>query len=924
MNKLIDWIKTERNEGKSWEDLRYAGEANEQGLIDFLTFSSRRMHWPTLTAEKWYQLIEQQRIEEENLERLIDTKGATIIHAKNELNNINISTDEDSAWQCYKRLLLRGKGFKDNVVNIMQDANIKILRQLSRDTHETGAVKGLVIGNVQSGKTANMAALMTMAADAGWNMFIVLSGMMENLRVQTLKRLVEDLNSNSCKLNWEAIDNPKRIEQYGRKLTDKSFTAESNIRYLTVCLKNSKRLGNLIDWLNSDENPRKNIRLLIIDDEADQASINTETQAKRTAINRLILNLINNRNSKGEQACCNFQAVNYIGYTATPYANVLNESPGPESLYPSNFIATLTASDEYFGPQQIFGYESEDDGSTSYSGLDIVRLINEGDIEDIKDIQEAKKIDIPVSLTDAICWFLCGVAYMRYIGYKKPVSMLVHTSRLTIAHNIMGNAIKSFFDGRKKVDIVESCRNIWECESSRFSKSDFISQYNNYANISSINDYPEFEELRHHIEHLLSSGLTSLEMDSDNRIEYSSGIHLCIDNSDKDNDNSRLIYPNDNEMPCDAPAFLVIGGNTLSRGLTIEGLISTYFLRPAGCADTLMQMGRWFGYRKGYELIPRIWLSMRVREQFRFISEMDQKLRDEINFMAKIGQLPTECGPKIMASPSTKFLKIVSDNKKQSAVGADYDFAGHTMETGVFINDVKLLSSNLNLLSEFVDSLGNPSTDVNENPYAVDNKVWKDISPQSIKDFLGKYKYSERLRGFNDLDVFKKWLNRVSEEGLLGNWNVILAGIKHDEILGKHQITDTISINKVNRTRRYDVSGDETINIGVLRSFNDFLSDISVQKEDQGTLSAMKDVNHNTAALNLLREKLGMSTNPQLVIYVIDKNSMPRNNSNRYPLNAVEDIVGFSINIPGIRKGKSTVQSLTVRIRKDILEDDVI
>ena len=120
------------------------------------------------------------------------------------------------------------------------------------------------------------------------------------------------------------------------------------------------------------------------------------------------------------------------------------------------------------------------------------------------------------------------------------------------------------------------------------------------------------------------------------------------------------------------------------------------------------------------------------------------------------------------------------------------------------------------------------------------------------------------------------------------------------------------------------MSGDETINIGVLRSFNDFLSDISVQKEELGTLSAMKDVNHNTATLNLLREKLGMSTNPQLVIYVIDKNSMPRNNSNRYPLNAVEDIVGFSINIPGIRKGKSTVQSLTVRIRRDILEDDVI
>lgn len=188
-------------------------------------------------------------------------------------------------------------------------------------------------------------------------------------------------------------------------------------------------------------------------------------------------------------------------------------------------------------------------------------------------------------------------------------------------------------------------------------------------------------------------------------------------------------------MPCEAPAFLIIGGNTLSRGLTIEGLVSTYFLRPAGCADTLMQMGRWFGYRKGYELIPRIWLSMRARDQFRFISEMDQKLRNEIKFMAEFCQEPSECGPKIMASPSTKFLKIVSDNKRQSAVGADYDFAGHTMATSVFTNNERMLRSNLNLLSAFVDSLGNPSTDVNENPYAANNKVWKDISPNTIKDF---------------------------------------------------------------------------------------------------------------------------------------------------------------------------------------------
>lgn len=922
MNKLEEWIKTERDTGKSWDDLRYAGETNEQELIDFLKYASKKMHWPALSAEEWYKFVEQQRNIEENLEKLIDKKGVTVIRATNEQNQIKVSQDEDSAWQCYKRLLLRNKGFKEDVVDVMEDANIKILHQLSRDTRESGAIKGLVIGNVQSGKTANMAALMAMAADNGWNMFIVLSGMMENLRVQTLKRLVEDLNSHSCNMNWEAIDNPLQVEQFGRKLSDKNYTEKSNMRYLSVCLKNPQRLKHIIDWLNSDENSRKDIRLLIIDDEADQASINTATNAQRTTINRLILNLINNRNSRGQRACCNFQAVNYVGYTATPYANVLNEAPGPESLYPSNFIATLSVSDEYFGPQQIFGYESDDDDSNSFTGLDIVRLIPDDDIPNINNIQRGTINDIPNSLTDAICWFLCGVAYMRYIGYRKPVSMLVHTSRLTTAHSNMGSVISSFFDSKKQKDIIIACKNIWESETKRFSKSDFMAQYCNYANISSVNECPKFEELRQCIKKLLSSGLMQIEVNSDNnQIKYSTGIHLCIDNSDKDNDNSRLIYPNENEMPDVAPAFLIIGGNTLSRGLTIEGLVSTYFLRPAGCADTLMQMGRWFGYRKGYELIPRIWLSRRVRDQFRFISEMDQKLRNEIKFMAEIGQNPSECGPKIMVSPSTNFLKIVSDNKRQGAVGATYDFAGHTMETGVFTNDEEILKSNLYHLSEFVKLLGNTS-DVQENPYAANNRVWKNIDSQKIKDFLDNYQYSERLKGFNDLEFFTKWLDKVSQEGLLGNWSVILAGIRHDETLGGRQITDTISINKVNRTRRYEDTGDEIINIGTLRSFNDFLSDISV--EDEETLSAMRNVRHNMATLNLLRENLGMSTIPQLVIYIIDRNSKPSNNSNRYPLNAMEDIVGFSINIPGIRRGNSTIQTLTININPTNLEDEGI
>lgn len=286
MNEIERWIKNSRNRGKSWEALRYAGKESEHGLMGFLKSAFEDMYWPELTVEEWYQIVDKQRAEEERLERLIDAKGATVIHGSNEQNLIQVSIDEDSVWQSYRKLLLKDKGFSEDTVKVMEDANTKILRQLSRDTRESGAIKGLVIGNVQSGKTANMAALMAMAADAGWNMFVVLSGIMENLRVQTLGRLVQDLNSRGSNISWEAIDNPLPMDEYGKRLVDKKFKEGSNIRYLAVCLKNATRLKNLIGWFNSDKSNRGNIRMLIIDDEADQASINTSTR-ERTKINQL-------------------------------------------------------------------------------------------------------------------------------------------------------------------------------------------------------------------------------------------------------------------------------------------------------------------------------------------------------------------------------------------------------------------------------------------------------------------------------------------------------------------------------------------------------------------------------------------------------------------------------------------------------------
>lgn len=926
MKEVQNWIKKARKNGKSWEDILMACKSTEEKLIYFLESQVEDNFWPVLSVEDWKKVVIDLQNEENAREQLIDERGATIIGGDNEDNEIKIPDDEDSAWQCYRRKLLRD-GFSKNTIDIMEDATLKTLRHLSRDTRNIGTVKGLVVGNVQSGKTANMAALMAMAADNGWNMFVVLSGMMTNLRLQTQKRLWNDLSSVPNNWEWRIIDNPKAAADYGHKLRELKLDIESKHRYIAVCLKNATRLKQFIDWLDYDKPDRKKVRLLIIDDEADQASINTSID-DRTAINRLILNLVNNRDSRNRNITTAIQAINYIGYTATPYANVMNEGPGEESLYPSNFLTSLTTSDQYFGPQQIFGYDDESgDVSKSYSGLDIIRIVSDEDVTDIGDIQEGVSLNIPQSLIDSICWFINGVGYLRSIQYGKPVSMLIHTSRNVCHHNYLADAISGWINSNGTNAIISICEELWNDETRRLTRDSFFSSYPNYG--GEVREYPAFDEIKPYIKDLLNKGLTRIMVNSDNNTpEYSNGIHLCIDNSEKDVDSDsikRLVYPDADNIPDVAPAFIVVGGNTLSRGLTIEGLVSTFFLRPARCADTLMQMGRWFGYRRGYELIPRIWMTAHTKSQFEYMATMDQRLRDEIKEMSAAGISPRECGPKIMNSPSARFLQIVARNRMQDAVTADYDFAGHTMETGVFNNDEQLLNHNLEVTANFLRSLGPKAIDVANNPNSRNNSVWRGISLERIKSFLSEYKYSERLRGFNELEALTKWLDKVTDEGIFGTWNVILAGIRPDSSSRTWEVDSNISTVMVHRTRKYIDGSEGVINIGTLRSFNDFLSDIPVSSASDPYLSHMQSVNHNLTALNKLREKIGLGNTPQLIVYIIDKDSAPEQGSNRHPLNAKCDIAGFSINIPGVRRGRSTVQSIRIRIPQmsDIDEPEV-
>ena len=924
-DKPRKWITDSRSRGIVWEAIELGNKADYAGLQSFLELQADINFWPEISISDWHQLVQSQKNAEERVKDIELIDGIAHIHDNRQDNAISVPEDEMSSWQLYKKKLL-ADGFKDETVNEIESTTLKILKRLNGDTTSSGPVKGLVIGNVQSGKTANMAALMAMAADWGWNMFIVLSGTIENLRVQTQNRLFNDLNQQGT-LWWRPLQHLSKTVDISQQAQSLHLDPSSKERYFTVCLKNSSRLKKLIQWAQADKNKQRQMKIIVIDDEADQAGINTckIDQDELSRINKLIRALVNGKNEKNEDVDGHYLAMNYIGYTATPYANILNEA-GEESLYPRSFITTLAVSREYFGPQQIFGYSGD---SVSFDGMDIVRTIDSDELNELKSIHDGDVFTTPESLLDAVCWFMCGVACMRIWGYKKPVSMLIHTSQKTAHHSAIANVVNDWIANTPENDIIKRAERVWYEETSKFSLESFRVQYPTYDRPDeAINKYPDFPAIEEQLCILLGDGISHIELDAEGTLTYHKGIHLCIDNCTNNGITSdgmhvRLAYPEAHNMPYPAPAFIVIGGATLSRGLTIEGLISTFFLRSVGQADTLMQMGRWFGYRKNYELLPRLWITDKTRQQFEFLAALDQELREEIQYMDITGRSPSDYGPKVKNSPKISFIRITSKNRMQAATEALMDYSGASNQTYLFDNDATTLRYNIRHTEDFICRLGvewHP-----ENDYFPNNAVWKDINFVEIRKYVENFKFCSRLKVFNDTKPLLDWIEKVTAEGKLGNWNVIVAG-KKSTTNGTWTLPNGKRINKVNRSKKiFQNEVDDTLlDIGVLRDPTDLLADVDVSSiSDPVVKKTVTDFIASGKAKGAagLRDKVGLDTTPQLIIYRVDKGSVASSGT-RLDLNAEEDLVGLSIYIPGGRIGTSYASSISIKMKNDIFDGD--
>ena len=892
-------IKNLKKRGKNWDYIFTYGKSSNEELQKHLDalYEGGNFNYP-ITAKEWKEIVKSEKeIEEKAKEIVMVSKGV-------EKGSLEVPVNERSAWQIYKEKL-KSKNWNSVAIKELEKSTISILRKLSINTLETGPRKGLMIGHVQSGKTASMTGLMAMAADHGWNMFIVLSGLIENLRSQTEKRITEDIMYKPGNLTWVGLNNLSTSSPHHERTQTLSFEEGSRARYFTVCLKNKTRLENLINWLYEDKNKLSQMKILVIDDEADQAGINTTDIKKeeRTVINSLIIKLVEGLGKNKARA------MNYISYTATPYANVLNEA-GPKTLYPKDFIGLLPTSTEYFGPKQIFGLEDSEE-----KGLNIIRVVGDEEVKEINEMQKNKReYKITPALCEAVCWFLCAASMMRFNGYRKPVSMLVHTSHLTVVHGEVADMISAWLKRVSNKKILELCKQLYEREKHLFTVNDLYNSFKEYSvSRDKINGYPAFEKIKEEIIELKNK-VSHIRLGDDDELSYHNGIHLCIDNCrfngiDDESNFVRLAYPEQAKLQQldKAPAFIVIGGNTLSRGLTLEGLVSTYFLRVGRQGDTLMQMGRWFGYRHQYELYPRIWMTEDTKDKFVFLATLEEELREELLAFQVQNSSPEEYGVLIKNSPKVSWLRITSENRSQGKKVAEWDFSGTSNQTVVFDIDPETIKHNIQVTETFLNCLPEPEESSLNN-----SLVWRNVDFHILKNnFFSKYSVSKNSTALNDMNLFCEWYEKVQNEIGFTGWNVILGGTKDGDKwhIGKK------TVGKIKRSVKHDKGGN-SVSIGVLRAPSDLYADFTEEQLKKAGISKNSKLEISNWAVNMKREKVGLNKTPQLIIYRIDKNNL--NLKNR---KIVNDLIGINVVVPGVRSGKSYAKRLTIDLERFIGND---
>lgn len=768
-------------------------------------------------------------------------------------------------WSRYSRYLEQDKNWTHILIASLDKTSDKIIDLLGNpNSKKIFSRRGLIIGDVQSGKTANYTAVCSKAADVGYNVIIVLTGMLEDLRKQTQERLDLEFAGRKSQVFLSNVNeviknqpigvakygNAKRIPQFTSTTKDfnKNILLAQNLdirdlngTILFVVKKNKNILENLINWLeNSIDSGKNQIErsLLLIDDEADNASINTNKEVEDpTTINRCIRQILNK-----------FYQTTYVGITATPFANIFINPDSTEEmlgndLFPKDFIYALDVPENYIGPSAIFGDESR------YSDTMLVKIEPEDspDVEEVfpKKHKSGLKVEkLPKSLYEAMNYFLLVNAVRDLQGSKKTHrTMLIHVSRFV-------NVQKQIYDivNEWRYRVIMDLRNYSALPINEADKnSEYISELHavfdkyNLKNICGLY-WNEFlhKYLRKAVEPIVVG------------LRNSSG-------------NNSFNYAN---QP-DGLRVIAIGGNSFSRGLTLEGLCVTYFYRHSKTYDTLMQMGRWFGYRPHYDKLCKIWMSSEIMDWYGYITDVSNELREEISVMQKYGMTPKDFGLKVRQHPGT--LMITAKNKMRHSVpikrpvGLDKIF----LETPRLIYDAEVLTANKNLILDFVNSLQDfPSVENAKN-----KNSWSGVPKEKIADLIFKFKTAPWHLAFQS-EPISEYIRRKMDNKL---WDVIIPEGESQNIYSGLQVNGvSITVKPIKRKilardGQIMISGTK-VRVGSLGITKVGLTEEEIKRATNEYCS----IKGNENKKNLPdRAYMIHGRNPLLVLYVIEPKDQP-------------------------------------------------
>lgn len=686
-------------------------------------------------------------------------------------------------WPRLKRALTnKVSPWTDEMVKSLDEASTLVVSHLAPpDSKKPIKCKGLVLGYIQSGKTANFSATIAKAVDEGYKLIIVLGGMHNNLRKQTEVRLREELVDPATGKTCTTLTTDEETGDFKRRQPIKATRTlgRKDGFTLAVIKKNSSVLRNFRAWIEeADPEVLKNCPTLIIDDESDQASVNTNKEDQDpTAINNHIRELLNN-----------FNIVSYVGYTATPFANVFINAADHDDLYPKDFLVALDKPKTYYGPEDLFGREAVN-GKIAFEGMPVIRRVPDQEAEFLKEsIKDRSSIGLSPSLVSAIDSFLLGAAIRLCRGqWKNHICMLVHMTHLTGPQEDIKDAIERY---------TAELRNKIEDSDKKF-RSRLIELYEK-----------DFSKVTNDI-----IGPQSIDFDLlwKNLGKFAERLEIIMDNS---NSSDRLTF--DPSLRYGEPLWgIIIGGNTLSRGLTLEGLTTSYFIRDSKSYDTLLQMGRWFGYRKGYADLTRIFVTDDLFENFYHMATVEQEIRDEIAVMAANQERPYDVALRIRKHPS---MLITAKNKMRSAVSATLTFSGTKIQTHQLnVTDSKALAKNRQSVDDLLRKMESDGKKVEsvkfkdlENCY-----LFKSVHYETILQFLDSIYVSENNAKFNK-KLIQNYILDLTKKGELQDWSVAVMSLKQ----GIPIKVGGLQVYPMNRSVKYEAALSDGSTEATLRAIS--------------------------------------------------------------------------------------------------------